>query len=191
MGLAAEQGALVRSVEAGAPADKAGIQPGDIITRVNGKTIGRTSDLPRMIGAINPGSQAVLTLLRNGKSMDVPVTVARAEEEGRVQSLQQQEGGATPRALAGSLGLEVTELTASQRSQLGIKNGVLVRGVVSGSSAEQAGLQAGDVILSLGNQLVDSVAALNAAIGKMPAGRPTTVLVLRDGMAQYGMIRPR
>ena len=191
MGLAAEQGALVRSVEAGAPADKAGIQPGDIITRVNGKTIGRTSDLPRMIGAINPGSQAVLTLLRNGKSMDVPVTVARAEEEGRVQSLQQQEGGATPRALAGSLGLEVTELAASQRSQLGIKNGVLVRGVVSGSSAEQAGLQAGDVILSLGNQLVDSVAALNAAIGKMPAGRPTTVLVLRDGMAQYGMIRPR
>ena len=191
MGLAAEQGVLVRSVEAGAPADKAGIQPGDIITRVNGKSIGRTSDLPRMIGAINPGSQAVLTLLRNGKSMDVPVTVARAEEEGRVQSLQQQEGGATPRALAGSLGLEVTELTASQRSQLGIKNGVLVRGGGSGSSAEQAGLQAGDVILSLGNQLVDSVAALNAAIGKMPAGRPTTVLVLRDGMAQYGMIRPR
>lgn len=191
MGLAAEQGALVRSVEAGAPADKAGIQPGDIITRVNGKSIGRTSDLPRMIGAINPGSQAVLTLLRNGKSMEVPVTVARAAEEGRVQSLQQQEGGATPRALAGALGLEVAELTASQRSQLGIKNGVLVRSVVSGSSAEQAGLQAGDVILSLGNLLVDSVAALNAAIGKMPAGRPTTVLVLRDGMAQYGMIRPR
>ena len=191
MGLTAEQGALVRSVEAGAPAEKAGIQPGDVITRVNGKTIERTSDLPRMIGEIKPGAQAVLTLLRNGSSRDVAVTVGRAEEEGRVQSLLQQDGGSTSRALAGALGLEVAELTAAQRGQLGVKGGVLVRGVELGSSAEQAGLQAGDVILSLGNQSVDSVAALNAAIGKMPASRPTTVLVLRDGMAQYGMIRPR
>ena len=191
MGLTAEQGALVRSVEAGAPADRAGIQPGDVITRVNGKAIERTSDLPRMIGEIKPGAQVLLTLLRNGSSREVSVTVARAEEEGRVQPLLQQDGGSTPRALAGALGLEVAELTAAQRSQLDVKSGVLVRAVAPGSSAEQAGLQPGDVILSLGNQSVDNVAALNAAIGKMPAGRPTTVLVLRDGMAQYGMIRPR
>ena len=58
-------------------------------------------------------------------------------------------------------------------------------------SWEQAGLQAGDVILSLGNQPVDSVAALNAAMGKLPANRPVPVLIQRDGVAHYGMIRPR
>ena len=189
LGLAGSQGALVRSVEPGAPAEKAGVQPDDVITHVDGKAIERTSDLPRMIGGVKPGAAVKLSLLRNGSNKDIMVSVEKAESESRAQPLLQQQGEASPSANA--LGLDLAELSAAQRSQLRIKGGVLVRGVAAGSRAEQAGLQPGDVILSLGHQPVDSVAALNAAVSKLPANRPVAVLVQRDGMAHYGIIRPR
>ena len=192
MGLVGEQGALVRSVEPGGPADKAGIQPGDIITAVNGNTLARTSDLPRTIGGIQPGTQVNLTLLRNGASKTVSVTVDKAEEEMSARPLMQQrqeEGPAS--ASANALGVGVVELSNAQRSRLGVKGGVLVRDVTSGSRAEQVGLRAGDVILSLGNQPVDSLASFNAAVDKLPTNRSVTILIHRDGMAQYGIIRPR
>ena len=191
LGLTGDQGALVRSVESGAPADKAGIQPGDVITRVDGKAVERTADLPRMIGAIKPGTPVTITLLRNGSNKDVVVTVDKAQGDTSAQPLLQQQQGEGSASSANALGLDVVELSSAQRSQLRVKGGVLVRGVTAGSRAEQAGLQAGDVILSLGNQPVDSVAALNAAMGKLPANRPTAVLIQRDGMAHYGLIRPR
>ena len=194
LGLGSEQGALVRSVEADGPAEKAGIQPGDIITRLNGKSIDRISVLPRLVGDVIPGSQATVTLLRNGASKEVQVTVAKALEEGQPRALQSQpDAGKSPEATASAraLGLEVAELTAAQRQQLKIKGGVIVREVQANSRAEQAGLQPGDVILSLGNQAIDGLASFNAAVGKLPADKAATVLIQRDGMAQYGMIRPR
>ena len=194
LGLGSEQGALVRSVEADGPAEKAGIQPGDIITKLNDKSIDRTSDLPRLVGDVKPGSQATITLLRNGASKEVQVTVAKALEEGQPRALQSQpDAGKSPEATASAraLGLEVAELTAAQRQQFKVKGGVIVRDVQANSRAEQAGLQPGDVILSLGNQAIDSLASFNAAAGKLPADKAVTVLIQRDGMAQYGMIRPR
>lgn len=190
LGLPSQKGALVRSVEPGAPAEKAGVQPGDVITHVDGKAIESTADLPRMIGGTKPGTAVKLTLLRNGSNKDVTVTVDKAEGDRRAQGLLQQPGeGNTPSAHA--LGLDVAELSAAQRSQLRVQGGVLVRGVAAGSRAAQAGLQPGDVILSLGNQPVESVATLNAAISKLPANRPVAILIQRDGMAHYGIIRPR
>lgn len=191
LGLPNQQGALVRSVEPGAPAEKAGVQPGDVITQVDGKAVESTSDLPRMIGGIKPGTAVKLTLLRNGSNQQVTVTVDKAEGDSRVQGLRQQPPQAGNQPAAQALGLDVAELSAAQRNQLRVKGGVLVRGVAAGSRAEQAGLQPGDVILSLGNQPVESVAALNAAIGKLPGNRPAAILIQRDGMAHYGIIRPR
>ncbi|MDO4706758.1 MAG: DegQ family serine endoprotease [Comamonadaceae bacterium] len=190
LGLPKQQGALVRSVEPGAPAEKAGVQPGDVITHVDGKAVESTADLPRMIGGTKPGTAVKLTLLRNGSNKDVMVTVDKAEGDKRAQGLLQQPGAGNT-ASAQALGLDVAELSAAQRSQLRIKGGVLVRGVAAGSRAEQAGLQPGDVILSLGQQPVENVAALNAVIGKLPANRPTAILIQREGMAHYGIIRPR
>lgn len=192
LGLAAEQGALVRSVEADAPAEKAGIQPGDIITKFNGKNIERTSDLPRLVGETRPGTSVSMTLLRNGSSKNVSVVVGKAVEEGQ-QSGAGNSGKAAPGATANarSLGLEVADLNATQRRQLQVKAGVLVQDVAPGSRADQAGLQEGDVILSLNNQAVDSVAAFNAVVAKLPADKSVTVLIQRNGMAQYGIIRPR
>ena len=94
-------------------------------------------------------------------------------------------------ANARSLGLEVADISAAQRKQLQVKGGVLVQDVAPRSRAEQAGLQEGDVIVSLGNQPVDSVSSFNAAVAKLPADKPATVLIQRGGMAHYGVIRPR
>ena len=191
LGLAAEQGALVRSVEADAPAEKAGIQPGDIITKFNGKNIERTSDLPRLVGETKPGTTVSVTLLRNGSSKNVSVVIGRSLEEGQRADAGDSDKKAGAVTNARSLGLEVADISAAQRRQLQVKGGVLVQDVVPRSRAEQAGLQEGDVIVSLGNQPVDSVAAFNAVVAKLPADKAVTVLIQRDGMAQYGIIRPR
>lgn len=191
LGLASQQGALVRSVEPGAPAEKAGVQPGDVITHVDGKAVESTADLPRMIGGTKPGTAVKLTVQRNGSSKDVTVTVDKAEGDSRAQGLLQQQPDAGKAASAQALGLDVAELSAAQRNQLRVKGGVLVRDVAAGSRAEQAGLQPGDVILSLGNQPVENVATLNAAISKLPANRPAAILIQREGLAHYGIIRPR
>ncbi len=191
LGLAAEQGALVRSVEANAPADKAGIQPGDIITKFNGKNIERTSDLPRLVGETKPGTTVSVTLLRNGSSKNVSVVIGKSLEEGQRAEAGDADKKAGAVANARSLGLEVADISAAQRKQLQVKGGVLVQDVAPRSRAEQAGLQEGDVIVSLGNQPVDSVSSFNAAVAKLPADKPATVLIQRGGMAHYGVIRPR
>lgn len=189
MGLKAGEGALVRSVEVGEPADKAGIRPGDIITRVNGKPLERTSDLPRIIGDMKPGSQAALTILRNGKNQDITLTVAQARDENASSPLTQKNNDATPGATANAFGISVTELTPAQRKQQQISGGVLVQNVAPDSPAERTGLQAGDIILSIANQATDSVASFNAITEKLPKNQAVTVLILRDGMAQYGILR--
>ena len=191
LGLAAEQGALVRSVEANAPADKAGIQPGDIITKFNGKNIERTSDLPRLVGETKPGTTVSVTLLRNGSSKNVSVVIGKSLEEGQRAEAGDADKKAGAVANARSLGLEVADISAAQRKQLQVKGGVLVQDVAPRSRAEQAGLQEGDVIVSLGNQPVDSVSSFTAAGAKLPADTPATVLIPRGGMAHYGVIRPR
>ena len=81
IGLGKPQGALVRGVESGAPAEKAGIEAGDIITRFDGKQIEKSSDLPRLVGNVKPGTRAVVTVFRRGASKDLTVVIAEVEPE--------------------------------------------------------------------------------------------------------------
>ncbi len=191
MGLDKEAGALVRGVEAGSPAEKAGVQPGDIITRFNGNTIARTSDLPRLVGETKPGTAATITVLRNGSSKDLSITIAKAEDDATPRSLLGQNGEKLPGAAAiKSLGLNVAEISAQQRQQLRGKGGVLVQEVEQGSPAERAGLQQGDIIMAIGNQQVDNVPSFAAAVGKLPPNRASSLLFQRGEFAQFTMIRP-
>ena len=191
MGLGKEEGALVRGVEAGSPAEKAGVQPGDIITRFNGSPIARTSDLPRLVGETKPGTAATMTVLRNGSSKDLSITIAKSEDGATPRSLLGQNGDALPGAPAvKSLGLTVAEMSAQQRQQLRGKGGVLVQGVEPGSPAERAGLQQGDIIMAIGNQQVDNVPGFTAAVGKLPPNRSASLLFQRGEYAQFTMIRP-
>ena len=142
------------SVEAGAPADKAGVEPGDVILRFNGKPIEKSIDLPRTVGEIKPGSKATVIVQRRGATKELSVTVAEIEVEKTAAKPGPAEG--KPKAAVGQvLGMSVSELTEAQKKELRVKGGVSVDAATD--SAARAGLRQGDVILAIGTVEVGSV----------------------------------
>lgn len=194
MGLDKAKGALVSSVEKGAPADVAGILPGDIITKVDGKAIGRVSDLPRLIGAIKPGTKSTISVLRNGNNKDIAITIGAtkgsAPKKAETTPNADKKNAPNSNLAKTTLGLELAELSDQKRESMNIPTGVLVRAVEIGSRAERAGLRVGDVIITLNKTAVGSVEAFEAVLRKMPKNKAVAVLVQRDGLAHYSLIRP-
>ncbi|MDQ3060183.1 MAG: DegQ family serine endoprotease [Pseudomonadota bacterium] len=188
IGLAKAQGALVRGVESGAPADKAGIEAGDIIIRFDGKTIDKASDLPRLVGNVKPGTKAVVTVFRRGATKDLPVTIAEVEADKPVRPASRGEAKPPVAGPAQALGLAVSEVPEAQKKELKIKGGVKVDAV--DGAAARAGLQEGDVIVSMANVEISSVKAFEAALGKIDKSKPITLLVRRGELAQFVLIRP-
>ena len=191
IGLDHAYGALVRSVEAGAPADKAGVEPGDIIVKFDGRTIERTSDLPRIVGDTKPGTASTITVFRRGKTRDLNVTVAEIESE-KVAALgmpkkQDKPKGST--AASESLGLTVSDLTDALKEELKLGGGVRVDAATD--AAERAGLREGDVILAVDNNEVANIREFEAAVAKANKSKPVNVLFRRADWAQYALIRPR
>ncbi len=188
IGLGKPQGALVRGVEAGSPAEKAGVEAGDIITKFEGKTIEKSGDLPRMVGAVKPGTKSTLTVFRRGTTKDLNVVVAEVEPEKVVarRALEPEKPKAT--AAAQVLGLTVSELTEAQRTQAKLKGGVKVEAAVEG--AARAGLREGDVIVAIANVEVASVKEFDSAVAKIDKSKSVNVLFRRGEWAQYALIRP-
>jgi serine protease Do len=190
IGLGRPQGALVRSVESGSPADKAGIEAGDIITRFNGQQIERASDLPRLVGNTKPGSRVNLTVFRRGAQRELAATVAEFEPESPVRRAQAkpEEKPKASSPGAQSLGLSVAELTAAQRSEAKVKGGVAVAGV--SDAAQRAGIREGDVIVAIANREVNNVKEFEAAVARADKTKPIPVLLRRGELATYLLIRP-
>ncbi len=186
IGLGKPAGALVQSVEKDGPADKAGIEAGDIITKVDGKLVDKSVDLPRIIGAIKPGSKAALQLFRRGTTRDVAVTVSEFEPD-RPARRAQAEPGAAPAAKA-VLGLTVADLTEAQKKELRVRSGVRVEAV--DGAAARAGLREGDVILSMDNTEVADTKQFTALAAKAEKARAVSVLVRRGEWVNYFVIRP-
>jgi serine protease Do len=186
IGLGAPRGALVQGVESGLPADKAGIEPGDIITKVDGKPVEKSSDLPRMVGSTKPGSKVQLQVFRRGAYRDVSVTVVEFEPERTVSSAGRE--AAKPQAAPGLLGLGVADLTDVQRRELKVKGGVRVESVEG--AAAKAGLREGDVLLSLDNTEISSAKQFEALVAKLDKSRAATVLVRRGDGVNFLIIRP-
>ena len=187
IGLGKPQGALVRGVEAGAPAEKAGVEAGDIITKLDGKAIEKSTDLPRMVGSLKPGTRSTLTVFRRGAAKDLTVVIGEFEAEKPVARKEKEEKPRT--AAATALGLTVTELTEAQKKELKLKGGVRVEAAVE--SAARAGLREGDVILSLGNVEVGTVREFEALLTRLDKSKPVHVLFRRGEWAQYAVIRPQ
>ncbi len=188
IGLGKPVGALVRGVEAGAPADKAGIEAGDIITRFDGKTIERSSDLPRIVGGTKPGTKSTVTVFRRGASRDLTVTVAEIEPDKAVAKTPAKEEKPKVSAIAQSYGLAVVELTDAQRKELGVKSGVKVES--ANDAAARAGLREGDVILAVGNSEVGNIKEFEAALAKADKSKPLSLMFRRGDWTQYAVIRP-
>ncbi len=189
IGLGKAQGALVRGVESGAPAEKAGLEAGDIIVKFDGKPIEKASDLPRMVGNVKPGTKAVVTVFRRGGTKDLTVTIAEVEAEKPSRKASAGAESAPPVAVpANALGLVVSELSEAQKKELKIKGGVKVDAVEG--AAAKAGLRENDVIIQLANAEITSVKEFEAALAKAGKAKPVTVLVRRGEFAQYVVIRP-
>jgi serine protease Do len=188
IGLGKTQGALVRGVESGAPAEKAGIEAGDIITKFEGKTIDKASDLPRMVGNVKPGTQVTVTVFRRGASKDVAVTIAEVEADKPVRPVVKPEVKPPVAGPAQALGLAVSDITEAQKKDLNVKGGVKVD--AAEGIAARAGLREGDVLVSIANVEVTSVKSFEAALAKIDKTKNITVLVRRGELAQFVIIKP-
>lgn len=188
IGLGKPHGALVRSVESGSPAEKAGVEAGDIITRFDGKLVDKSSDLPRMVGSTKPGSRSSLTVFRRGGLKELVVTVAEIDADKPARKQSDKEEKSRGSSAAQALGLSVSELSDGLRKELKIKGGVRVDAATD--AAARAGLREGDVIIQIGNQEVTGVREFEVAVSKLDKNKAVNVLFRRGEWAQYAVIRP-
>ena len=173
-GLDKVQGALVNSVEKGSPADKAGVKAGDVILKLNGNAIAASYELPALVSEIKPGAKARLEVWRDGKARNLDVTVGEFPSAGVAT--------AAPAARAeGRLGLAVRPLTAEEKKQAEVSNGLVVENV-SGPAA-RAGIEAGDVILRANGTEIANAEALRAQVAK--AGKRVALLVQRGEQRMF------
>ena len=188
IGLGKPQGALVRGVEAGAPAEKAGIEPGDIITKFDGKTIDKSSDLPRLVGNVKPGTKSVVTVFRRGASKDLSVVVAEVEPEKPARKASAPEAKPPIAGPAQSMGLMVSELAEPLKKELKLKGGVKVD--AADGAAARAGLREGDVIVAIGNVEILGLKDFESAIAKADKSKVINMQFRRGELAQFALIRP-
>ena len=178
LGLSRPAGAYVYSVENGSAAARAGIRPGDVIVRFNGREIGRSAELPPMVGAMAPGSRASLGLIRDGEPVDVVVTLSALDVAAATPQRDGRDAAPAAPASGNALGLAVEALDAQARDALGLQpgEGVLVARV-EGLAARQAGIAPGDVILRVGRDDVGTVAQFDAAVADLGSGDEVRLLV--------------
>ncbi|KGS31282.1 peptidase Do family protein [Burkholderia pseudomallei MSHR7343] len=187
IGLPKAEGALVSSVEPGGPADKAGLQPGDIILKFNGRPVEAASDLPRMVGDTKPGAKATVTVWRKGQSRDLPITIAEFPADKAAKADSRQAPQQKPRSSA--LGLTVSDLSPEQLKTLKLRNGVQIDAV--DGPASRAGLQRGDIVLRVGDVDITSAKQFVDVTSKLDPQRAVAVLVRRGENTQFIPIRPR
>jgi len=188
IGLGKAQGALVRAVEPGAPADKAGVEAGDIIVKFEGKAVEKSSDLPRMVGSTKPGTRSTLTVFRRGAYKDLMVTIAEIEADKPARKANEPDEKPKSSSAGQALGMSVSDLTEAQKKELKLKGGVRLDSVAD--AAARAGLREGDVLVAIANIEVNTVKDFEAAVAKLDKSKPISVQFRRGEWAQYAVIRP-
>jgi serine protease Do len=184
-GLPKPAGALVASVEKGSPADKAGIEAGDVILKFDGKTVNSSEDLPRLVGSTKPGAKAVVQLMRSKATRDVSLVVGEMPDESRTAQRPQQRRAPSgkPAEPMSRFGMTLSEPTAEQRNQLKITGGILVEDAQG--VAARAGIRRGDIILAVNNQDVKTLEQFSHMMEKFEKGRVVALLVRRGANALY------
>jgi serine protease Do len=188
LGLPKAQGALVSSVEPGGPADKAGVQPGDIILKFNGVPVDVDTDLPRMVGDTKPGTRTTVTIWRKGHTSELPITVVETQSDKMAKAGGRQEPApkSQPR---NPLGVTVNDLPSDRQKALKVTGGVEVQ-TVEGPAA-RVGLQKGDIILRIGDADIMSTKDFEQAVAHLDPQKAVAVLVRRGDNTQYVPMRPR
>ncbi len=184
-GMKNTNGALIAGVEKGGPAEKGGLEAGDVITKFDSKAITTSSDLPRAVGATKPGKTVPVEVLRKGTARTLNIAVGEMPSDA--PDALPPNAKPPVKAEANKIGLALKELTPAQRKKLNGKNGLVV--VESSGAAAQAGIRPGDVILGLNNSNAQSVDAFNKQINAVPAGKTVAVLVQRADNTLYVPIK--
>jgi len=176
-GLERPEGALVAQVSAGSPAEKGGIQSGDIILGFSGRAVPVSNALPPLVGSVAPGEAVDVDILRDGKRQTLEITIEALDDD----QLASAGRSGTPDADESSrLGVVVAEVSADARKKFGIEYGVVVTEIDPEGAAAEAGVLEGDVIVSINRQKIESVADLEKLVKEAPAGEALPVLVQRD-----------
>jgi len=179
--LGSGSGALIAGVQRDAPAAQSGLEPGDVITAVNGTTVKNPRDLAVNIASVQPGDEAKLQVLHEGDSKTVTVKVGQLPNE-------QTANNETTQPSRERIGLALAPLSPDLRGQLDVPDGTkgaVVRNVEPGSPAEQAGLQPGDVIVGVGGKQVTSPGEAATAIRGAAKDHAVALRIIRDGQARF------
>jgi S1-C subfamily serine protease len=176
LGLHDVRGAIVSTVDADSPAQKAGIERGDVITAFDGQPVTDGNDLRNRVASSTPGSRSTVTLYRNGREETKTVTLG--ELSGTLKASYNGEEGSN----GDRFGLSVEPLTPELANQMGLraKRGLVVQEVAPTSAASDAGLQSGDVIVEVNHRPVNTLEQFREAVGTN-SGRPALLLVNRQG----------
>lgn len=179
-GMKNTNGALVAGVEKNGPADKGGLEAGDVITKFDGKAILTSGDLPRVVAATKPGRIVPVEVLRKGSAKTLNMGVGEMPSD-TVEVAQNTKPSTKPEV--NRIGLTVKELTPAQKKKLNGKNGLLV--VDAQGPVAQAGIRRGDVVLGLNNTEVQSLEQFNKQLSGFAAGKTLALLVLRGESTLY------
>ncbi|TFH87820.1 DegQ family serine endoprotease [Billgrantia azerbaijanica] len=180
-GMEQAEGALIADLDPRGPAAKGGLQAGDVILKVNGEEVDHSTTLPRLVGEVTPGEEVELSVLRDGEKQ--PITLTVGEWPDVVANQGDSDGGPV------RLGITVQSLSELERRQLGIKQGVRIVSVDPAGSAAAAGIRPGDVLMSIGQQSVESAEQLADMAANLPQEQVVPVLINREGRSYFVALR--
>lgn len=186
LGLLRTDGAVVNAVEIGSPADKAGIEAGDVIVKFDQKPIEKSSDLPRLIGNTKPGTKSVITIMRKNKQKDLQIQIGEMEVEKVAVNLPSDK--VKPKIFTmDAIGLSVADIQEKQKTDLKITSGVVV--VESAGIALRAGIKEGDVIISVSGLKISDLKDFESKFSKNDDRKILNIVFRRGEWTQYALIK--
>jgi serine protease Do len=185
MGLEDSKGVLVADVIAGQPADKAGIRSGDVIVAVNGEKTDGVEQFRKQVAGFVPGSSISVGIVRDGERMAKRMTLTTFPEN------EQQASNSEGEQPAAWLGITVRSLTADERGQANVSAGVIVENVESGSAADDAGIEGGDIVVEVGKTRINGMTDYNRAVRQFKGSKNAVLFrINRGGSVLYIAIEP-
>jgi serine protease Do len=185
LGLESRRGALIAEVSPDTPAERGGMQRGDVVVEVDGKAVASANDLRNMVAAIDPGRQIAMKVLREGRPRTLRIELAQRPDQPGDEPAAEERG--EPERYE-KLGLRLSELSPQLRQRLQLDeevDGVVVLGVSPGTPAARAGLQGGDLILEVAGNAVGSIEELRAAMAGKTSGESVAILVRRGALTTF------
>jgi serine protease Do len=193
LGLSNGEGAVVRTVEPGQPAAKAGMEPGDVILEYNGRPVKDSDSLVAMVVATKPGTTVPVSVLRDKQRKTLNITVAELDLEAeQTRSARRNDSGQEPTETG--LGMEIEAITPEIARELELprgQGGAVVTNVERNSPAAAGGVQPGDVILEINRKAVSSLSQVTSELRAVPAGSPVFMSVWRNGQQVFIILRKR